>query len=110
MNSSPIRPARSLKNLLPTAFFFCGCTPAARSFSAFSASFFAFSSLYTPKPMEDRKLKKMLMPQVTGRVLSSECRYSVSSRVSWMPFFCAVSLTSFAPASTIMMASFVPAR
>ena len=41
-----------------------------RSFSAASASFFAFSSLYTPKPMEDRKLKKMLTPQVTGRVLS----------------------------------------
>ena len=71
MNSSPSSPAISLKNLLPTAFSLV-CFPAALAFSAFSASFLAFSSLYWPKPTELKKLKKMFTPQVTGRVVSRE--------------------------------------
>ena len=45
-------------------------------------------------PIELRKLKKMLTPQVTGRVGSNPCRWSVIACVSAMPLGWAVSLTS----------------
>ena len=45
-------------------------------------------------PMLLRKLKKILIPQVTGRVGSISCRYAVKSFCNWMPFSCALSATS----------------
>ena len=84
MKSAPMMPASRLKNSLPTAFFLPEC----------SISFIAFSSVYTPSPMDDKKLKKILTPQVTGLVASSPCRYCVMASVRAIPRGCAVSDTS----------------
>ena len=46
-------------------------------------------------PIEARKLKKMLMPAVTGRVGSKAWKHSVSSLVKAMPRAWLVSETSF---------------
>ena len=88
MKPAPTMPARLLKNSLPTACFFCSLPDFA------AAAFFAFSSEYCPKPILYMALNQMLMPQVTGRVPSMECRYWVKSLVSSMPRFSEVSPTS----------------
>lgn len=88
------QPRQIVEELAADCLFLGGFLAALLGFLGALGFLFAFSSLYTPKPMELKKLKKMFTPQVTGRESSSPCRKSVISLVRAMPRFWAVSLTS----------------